>query len=265
MEISGIRIDITVGELEVYRAPSWWIESLRHFPLSRAGITLPDPSGDLARTVKKGDPVSLTLGYRNQEPTVWTGVVSTVEPGETQDQLEVRCVDGALPLTTTTIFQSWENETPEAIIAWAIRQAGLTPAVLGTTGITLPRVSAARIPVWQLVRQLRQTCHDSHGMDMSNWALWLGRDGVNWGGHDEPGDTITIGTGENLLDHQPNDWTSGMGMIETVLLADLTHSRRIHLVDDRRGIDTLHRALRVRHQGQPDRVRTFVWYGEEHG
>ncbi len=265
MEISGVRIDITIGDMEIYRAPHWWIESLRHYPLGRAGITLPDPTGELYQTIKTGDAVSISLGYRNQVPTVWSGTVNNHFPGQTPDQLEIRAVDGSLPLTTTKILQSWENETPEAVITWAIRQAGLSVARVDATGVVLPRVASANIPVWQLVRQVRQSVWDAFAMDMSHWALWLGRDGVNWGNFDEPGDTVQISTAENLIDHDPSDWYSGMSKIETYLLSDLTHSRKIRLIDDKRGINTVRRAVRIRHDGTPDRVRTFAWYGAEHG
>lgn len=263
MEISGVRIDITIGALEVFRAPRWWIESLRHFPLGRAGITLPDPTGELYQTIKKGDAVTISLGYRNQAPTVWSGTVSGHCPGETADQLEIRAVDGSLPLTKTAIKQSWENETPEALVAWAIRQSGLKIGRIGETGMVLPRAAAGNIPLWQLVQQVKGTCRTAFDLDMDNWALWLGRDGVNWGDFNEPGDTVAISSSDNLIDHRPIDSATGMGLIETWLLADLSHSRLVRLQDDRRGIDTVHRALRVRHEGTPDRVRTFVWYGRE--
>jgi hypothetical protein len=265
MEIDGINLDITIGDLEVHRAPRWWIESLRHFPLGRAGITLPDPDGALYQTIKAGDAVTITAGYRNQAPVTWSGAVSGRYPGETSDQLHIRAVDGSAPLTNTRIIQSWENETPEALVAWAIRQAGLTVGRIGETGMVIPRASAGTIPVWQLVQQIKGTCREAFGLDMDNWALWLGRDGVNWGDFNEPGDTVTIATAANLIKHSPIDCSTGMSMIETYLLADLSHSRLVRLQDDRRGIDAVHRALRTRHEGTPERVRTFVWYGRENG
>jgi hypothetical protein len=186
-------------------------------------------------------------------------------PGETSDQLEIRAIDGSKALTTTRIMQSWENETPEAVIAWAIKQAGLLVARIGETGMVLPRIAASNIPVWQLVQQVKESCRRAFDLDMDKWALWLGSDGVNWGDFDEPGDTVAIATSGNLINHEPTDWRSGLGMIESWLIADLSHSRLIRLQDDKRTIDAVHRAIRVRHEGTPDRVRTFVWYGAEHG
>jgi hypothetical protein len=264
-ELSGLRIDIAVGALEVFRSPRWWIESLRHVPTGRAGVTLPDPKGELFRSIKVGDPVVIDLGIRNEVPVYWRGTVSSRFPGETKDQLELRATDAAQVLVTTRIKQAWENETPEALISWVIRECGLPVGRIGATGMVLPRISASNIPVWQLVQQVKQSCAAAFGLDMSRWALWLGKDGVNWGDFDEPGATVAIASSDNLIDHQPVDWRSGMGMIETELEAGLTHSRLISLQDDRRVIQEVHRALRVRHEGTPEKVRTFVWYGVEHG
>jgi hypothetical protein len=265
MEVNGLNLEINVGDLEVFRAPHWWIESLRHFPLGRAGITLPDPKGDLYQVVKTGDPVSISVGYRDQAQALWTGTVTARYPGATCDQLEIRAADASLALAETKILQAWENETPEALIAWVIRQTGLPVGSIMETGMVLPRVSAANVPAWQLIRQIKASCSSAFGLDMTKWALWLGESGVNWGDFDEPGDTVEIATGANLIDHEPCDWRSGMGLIETFLLPELSHSRLVRLKDDKRRIDAVYRALRVRHEGTPDRIRTFIWYGVEHG
>jgi len=260
MELNGLNIDITIGGLEVLRAPSWWIDSLRGHPLGRAGITLPDPDGELYQSIALGNAVSIEVCYRDQEPVTWDGTVSLVYPGETRDQLEIRAVDAAKPLTETKILQSWQEETPEAIITWAINQTGLDVGDIESTGVVIPRFVASNIPVWQLVRQVSETCSRSFGLDMSNRALWLGSAGVNWSEGDEPGAVPLIATADNLLDHLPATDGNAMSMIETWLLPDLAHSRRIHLQDDRRNIDTLLRAQRVRHEGTPDKARTFIWY-----
>lgn len=260
MEISGIRLDIAIGELDIYRAPGWYIDSVRGYPLGTAGIILPDPLGELHRTIKVGDSVTIEVGYRNQVPVAWSGTVSRLCPGNTPDQLEVHAVNQALPLTTTRIVQSWENETAEAIVAWALARTGLPTAAINSAGITIPRFVASNTPVWQLVQQVMDTCHRQFGLDMAKWALWLGASGVNWGDLDEPGDTPLIATADNLIDHQPATSDQALSMIETFLLPDLMHSRRIHLQDDRRGIDTTFRAQRVCHRGTPDTARTFIWY-----
>lgn len=265
MELSGLSLDITIGSYEIMRSPRWWVESLRHYPLGRAGITLPDPDGDLYESISAGDAVSITFGHRDQNPATWSGTVTDRFPGQTRDEIEIRAVDSSLPLTSTRICQAWENETPEAIVKWALGQTGLSIGTIAATGVVLPRFSAANISVWQLAQQAKQSCRDAFGLDMTKWALWLGRNGVNWSDTDEPGDTPLIATTDNLLRHEPNDWSSGMSLIETFLIPDLSHSRLVHLQDDWRGIDTTVRALRVRHEGTPDKIRTLIWYGRENG
>jgi len=265
MELSAVRIDITIGSLQVQRAPIWWIESQRHYPLGRCGLTLPDPHGELYNAINPDDVVTITFGYRGEVLAEWHGTVATRVPGKTIDQLEVRVIDLAKPLDTVKIKQAWENESPEAIVTWAIRQTGLKVGKIGETGMLLPRFSAANIPVWQLIQQVQQSTRSAFALDMSKWALWLGKDGVNWGDFDEPGDVVTIATPDNLIIHDPTDWTIGRALIETVLTPDLTHSRLVHLKDDRRQIDDTYRLQRVRHEGTPDKIRTFVWYGRENG
>lgn len=260
MELSAISIDITIGALEIERAPAWWIETLRGYPLGRAGVTLPDPLGELHRSIKVGDPITIEVGYRGEDASTWAGTVQMVYPGDTRDQLEIRAVDGSRLLTDTRVVQSWENETPEAIVAWAIRQTGLQIGTIDATGITIPRFVASNTPVWQLVHQVAESCARQFGLDMSGRALWLGTGGVNWSDGDEPGDVPVIATLDNLIRHEPATSGNAAPMIETFLLADLSHSRRIHLEDDRRGIDAEIRAQRVRHEGSPDKTRTFIWY-----
>jgi hypothetical protein len=260
MELSGIRIDITIGDLEVQRTPLWWIESLRGYPLGRSGVTLPDPQGELHQTIKVGDAIEIEVGYRNQDPVSWSGKVALVYTGETIDQLEIRAIDGAKPLTDIRIVQAWENESPEAIVAWAIRQTGLPVGTIDPTGIIIPRFVSSNVPVWQLVRQVAETCERQFGLAMTGRALWLGEAGVNWSDSDEPGDVPVIATMDNLIRHEPATAGNAQNMIETFLLADLRHSRQIQLEDDRRSIDTLLRAQRVRHEGTPDTTRTFIWY-----
>jgi len=262
--ITGIRTHISIGGLEIMRTPHVWIECERHSPLSRAGITLADPKGEYYRSVGLNYPVRIRIGYRDEEPAVWKGSVSRKEPG-TKDQIEIRAVGQDLALTTN-IIQSWANETPEAIIGWAVGQAGLPTGQIDSPGVTFPWFTARNIPVWQVARQCAHTCQRAFGLDMSRWALWMGASGkVNWGDFDEPGDVPVIASGAGLIKHMPANGTGALlSMVETFLLAGFRHSRKFRLIDNRRGIDDEFRALRVRHDITDRAVRTFIWYGEEH-
>lgn len=267
MELAGINIRIRLGGREVLRAPRWWIDSARHAPLGRAGVTLPDPGGDIWRAGALGTTLELRLGYRGRTPATWSGTVTGIEPGRTKDQVALVAVDASAPLAATRILQSWETETPAAIVAWAVRQAGLPVGRIDQPGVILPRFVASDIPVWQVARQAAHSCQKAFDLDMRRWALWRGADGaVNWGDFDEPGDVPVIAIGAGLIRHDPVlDTPAGLSRVENFLLPDLRHSRLLRLRDVRRGIDTTYRALRVRHEGTPDKARTHIWYGVEYG
>lgn len=265
MNITGIRTEIKIGRTQILRCPSCLIESERHQALSRATLTLADASGELFRTFAKGDSVQIKLGYRDQPPTIWTGSVRWVGKGETKDQITIGAVDRAMPLLTTRLKQVWENETPEAIVDYAIRQAGLPVGRIGQIGMVLPRVIASDVSVWQLVQQIALSCYQSFALDMGRWAFWLGSEGVNWGDFDEPGSIPIIATGAGLLNHEPAVGAFGRGRIVSLLQPDLMHSRRVQIKDRRRGIDAVHRVLSCEQLIEPNKIRTHIEYGVEHG
>lgn len=264
MELSGLNLRISIAGQDVLRCPRWWIDSQRTAVVQRAGLALPDPDGAIYRTLKKADPVTIRVGYRDQSPAEWTGTVDWFGPGATRDQIAVNLVDPSAPLARVRMTQTLVNEPPEAIMAWAIRQAGLPVGRIDATGMVLPRFVASDCNAGGVARQLAATCQNAFDLDMSTWKLWLGRDGVNWGPFDEPGDVPVIATGAGLISHEPPGGAYSLGQVETFLLPDLRHSRRFRLVDVRRGIDAEFRALRVRHQGTPTAVRTLILYGDEH-
>lgn len=266
-QITGIRTHIFIGGTEVYQCPRAWIESVRHRPLSRAGITLPDALGEWYRSISPGTAVEIRLGYRDQAPATWQGTVAWVKHGHTKDQITVGAVGVERPLCETLILQSWEDETPEAILKWAIGQAGLTAGRIDSPHVTFPRFVASDIPVWQVARQCAHTCRRAYDLEkMRRWAFWMGADGeVNWGDFDEPGVTPVIATAAGLIRHKPASDALGLNEVETFLLPAFRHSMLFRLVDSRRGIDDTFRALVVRHSIRPHAVRTFIRYGEEYG
>lgn len=264
--ISGIRTHIFIGDQEILRCPGCRIEFVRHRPLSRAAITLPDPKGELYRSIKNDRFVEIRTGYRNEEPAIWKGMVSWKKRGSTKDQIEVGVVGrDEKTLCSFPILQAWENETPEAIIKWSIGQAGLSPGRIDSPGVTIPRFAASNIPVWQVARQCAHTCQKAFGIDMSRWAFWMGADGkVNWGDFDEPGDMHVIATGAGLIKHLPSSAAKGLNVVETFLLAGFRHSMQFRLIDTLRDIDDEFRALQVFHEIKERSVRTFIGYGEEY-
>lgn len=266
MNINGIRTHIIVGNIEILRCPHLMIESVRRNPLPRFEVTLPDPKGDISRTIKLGEAMNIGLGYRDKAPAIWNGTVKAVRPGN-KDQIIISGVgrDDEL-LKLTTICQSWENETPEAIVKYAAAQTGLPLARIDSPGVHFPRFVSSTIPVWQLARQAAETCQRGFDLDMSAWKMWLGPDGIHWGDHDQPSRIgPIIETGAGLIKHSPANDPDALSQVETFLLPDLMHSRAFILIDNKRGINDRFRALEVRHIVKETSARTHIRYGVEYG
>ncbi|WP_415714386.1 hypothetical protein [Maridesulfovibrio sp.] len=266
MNINGVRTHIIIGELEVLRCPRLEIRSVRRAPMWTFEITLPDPQGEIYQAVSLGDAVNMGIGYRDAAATKWAGTVKAVRPGN-KDQIIISGVgaDDEL-LNTTIVCQSWENETPEAIVKYAAGLTGLEIAQIDSIGMVIPRFVASTIPVWQLVRQVNETCQRAFDLDMSAWKFWLGPDGIHWGDHDQPSACYPgIMTGEGLITHLPADNPAALSQVETFLLPNMRHSRMFALVDNKRGINDRFRALEVLHLIENTSARTHISYGVEYG
>lgn len=57
----------------------------------------------------------------------------------------------------------------------------------------------------------------------------------------------------------------GIGVVTSVVLPGLTHSRLVHVYDSRRGIDAVYRALSVIHTLEDAGNTTQVTYGTDEG
>jgi len=265
MTISGLNIYIRVGKIEFPRVPGVRIISERHVPLTRLEITVQDPTGNVARAISDRAAVSVIMGYRAQAQALWEGTVRGDSVRQNKDQLVIHAAGPELPLIETTIKQSFLDESPEAIIRYAIGQAGLTPGSIETTGITFPRYIASTIPVWQVARQCEFTCSRSFGLDMTQWAMWMGKDGkVNWGPGDEAANIPVVESNANLIQHSPAKSRTDLNRVETFLLPGMMHSMLFRLKDIKRKIDGDFRALKVVHEIESAKARTYISYGAEY-
>jgi len=264
--ISGINVRIRLGGLRILRCPRLVIDSTRHQPLTVMRIVLPDPAGEVTRTLAQGgDTADIELGYRDQQAAAWRGTVAGVMAGPSKDQVLVRVLGPELPLVRTVITQTWLDESPEAIVRAAVRQAGLDLGRIDSPGVQLRHFMASGVAPWQLARQVAHTVHRAMGRDMRRWALWMDADGlVNWGDVDEPGPVPVIATRAGLIRHSPASGPAGLSCVETFLLPSMRHSRLFRLRDERRGLDEQIRAVRVVHEITPDSARTHLYYGDEY-
>lgn len=263
--IDGIIVRAVIAGREYLRLPRLWLRSLRHAPLTRAGLILPDPAGEEISRIQAGDAVSLVFGYRNGLPATWSGTVEWVRPGS-QHQTELGIV-GAEKAFGTRFTQSFVDEAPDAILRWALAQAGIEAGRLDSPGVVLPRFSVANETLWALSEKLELSCQRAFGLDASAWCLWMDAKGrAHWGDFDDPEQTTvyTVATGGNLISHTPATDTAGLSEVETWLVPGLLHSQVFRLVDTRRGVNDEFRALSVRHEVDSGRARTFIQYGSEH-
>jgi len=264
--IDGIRLHFVVGGVEYLRCPHCWIEARRGAPLSRAGLTLPDPLGAEAKRLTKGAAVEIRLGYRDEEPAAWTGTVEWVRPG-TVDQIEVGAAGGEKALSTARITQAWQSETPDRIVRHAIEAAGLTVGRIDApAGVTLPRFVASNISPRDVIEQVEHSCRRAYGQDMAGWRLWVDGSGkVNWGDFEDfTGQGFVAATGGNLITHSPATDALGQGVVQTFLAPAVWPGQTFTLQDARRGTNQSLRVLAVRHDIQGTAARTWITYGAEH-
>ncbi len=264
--VSGLNLHITLGDMEISRAPRAVIESVRHKPLEVATLELPDPDGSLKAKVEPVMPVAVSFGYRGEQAYTFEGEVKGLVPGTGKDQVSINILGkNGLPLVQEKITQAFKNESPEAIIRWAAARAGLDVAEIEKTGATLPHFISSGLTLWQLARQAEHTAEKAFSLPMHDRALWMGEDGLHWGSHDQPGPVPVIATGKNLINHSPaREGVKELSQVETFLLPGFSHSRLFVLQDAKHGIDDTYRALTVRHEITPNKARTFLLYGEEH-
>ncbi len=263
--ISGLNIYARVGKLEFNRIPGIRIISQRHVPLTRFAVTVPDPTGEVARAISDNDAVSVVWGYRGRSHAGWTGTVKTDSVMQSKDQLVIHAVGPERPLVETRINQVFYGEAPEAIIKYAVTRAGLTCGKIESPGVVFPHFIASNIPVWQVARQCEHTCRRSFGLDMAMWAMWMGKDGtVNWGPGDEPADIPVIESNANLIRHSPGKTQADLSRVETFLVAGMMHSQVFRINDLKWGVAGDFRALKVEHVLKEASARTYISYGDEY-
>ncbi|MDH3975535.1 MAG: hypothetical protein OEV42_14755 [Deltaproteobacteria bacterium] len=257
-----MKILINIGDYSFHRCPRLKISGKRGEPLNNAEITLPDPAGELYQSMKEDDVAYLEYGYRSEAAGSWTGTVKDIKQ-VSRGQICVKAIGPERVLSETIINQAWKDDSPEAIVKYAINRTGLDLGTIEKPGPVFPHFVASSIPVWQVASQCKETCEKGFGKDLTKWALWLGVDGVNWGDFDEPGSEPVFKTGANIIEHLPGLYMNELNFLETFLLPGFSHSMVFSLKDTRRGIDGSFRAETVEHIILPDKARTFIGYGNE--
>lgn len=263
--IDGIQLSAIVGGKEYLRLPGLWLESARHMPVTRAGLTLPDPAGEEIRRLTVGQQVTFVMGYRGGEASLWQGEITWKKPG-TEHQVELGLVGADAVLAKARLTQSFMHESPEAILRHALSSHGIALGRIDSTGLTLPRFATSNENIWQIAEKLELTAKRAFGLDISKWALWMDNNGkAHWGDFSDPGQTNIPGavSGGNIINHSPATDAGAFSTVETFLLPSLRHSQLFKLQDIYRGTCATYRAQKVRHQADGGSARTIIFYGPE--
>ena len=161
--------------------------------------------------------------------------------------------------------ESFYREPADVVARRLLARTGLAVGAVEVPGEVLPWQVFSGVSVARAIRQLSHSLERSFGHDMSRHALWLGASGLTWSAGDEPGDVYSVATAENLLSHTPPETADGVGVVVSVPLPGLTHSRLVHIRDTRRGVDATVRALTVAHTFQDSGNSTVISYGKDTG
>ncbi|WP_297047336.1 hypothetical protein [uncultured Desulfovibrio sp.] len=269
--IEGLNIRCNVGPLEILRSPRIELVSRRRAVVSRARIVIPDPEGVARAALALGQQVTLRFGYRGEANfwQEWEGSVAEIgQPGadaEAADAITVQAVGLEKALTTTLVKDSFYGEPAAAVARRLLSATGLPVGAVEIPGDVLPYQVFSNVPVARAIKQLANTLTRAFGYDMSRHALWLGASGLTWSAGDEPGAAYAITTCENLIANTPPETSDGVGVVTSVLLPGLTHSRLVHITDTRRGLNITARALDVVHSLAEGGNTTIVTYGKDAG
>ena len=269
--IEGLNIRCNVGPVEILRSPFLELVFRRCAVLSRATVVVPDPEGEVRSRLAVGQAVAVRWGYRGEARMwqEWEGTVEGIDQprrdADGADAVVVRAVGLEKALTTTTVTESFYREPADVVARRLLARTGLAVGAVEVPGEVLPWQVFSGVSVARAVKQLSHSLERSFGHDMSRHALWLGASGLTWSAGDEPGDVYSVATAENLIAHTPPQTPDGVGVVVSVPLPGLTHSRLVHIRDTRRGVDETVRALTVAHTFQGSGNSTVISYGKDTG
>lgn len=274
MDIEGISMRVTVGGLELRRAPRILLTYKRRTILSTCEIDIPDPEGTVIGQIAKDQPVDVRFWYRGGGLGVrhhWQGTVEG--KGQAQltertgpDVVRVYAVGLEKKLLTTRVTEAMFDEPASVVAKRLLAKTGLPVATVRVPEDILPHIVFSDAPVAAAVKQLGQSLERSFGHDLSKHAVWLGEAGLYWSDEDEPGSIPRIASCEMLLTHSPNDDVSKYAEVTSILYPGIRDSQKVRIRDARRGMDVTVRAEEVIHLIREERCNTTtIKYGADYG
>ncbi len=242
-----ITAEMTIGEAWYPAVGDFRLASWRGRPLTVLEAKVP------LAPVEKGAKITFRYGYAG--PAKWIGTVTDIEKGG--DIMTVRAAGSdELKLVETRFKESFIEETAEAIVRSILAATGLPVAAIDVPSVPIARYTAADVPVWQAVKQVEESLRSGYGL--TGFSLWVGNGGLRWTTGDEPGEISEITTNMNLVDHAPSN--TGLSKVTTFFLPGLSHSRKVKIMDTRRGITGTYRAEVVEHRLENLHGRTHIYY-----
>lgn len=274
MDIQGLSMRITVGGMELRRAPRILLTYKRRTILSTCEIDIPDPDGDIIGQIVKDQPVDVQFWYRGGGLGVrhhWKGTVEgRAQAQQTErtgpDVVRVFAVGLEKKLLTTRVTEAMHGEPASVVAKRLLAKTGLPVATVAVPEDVLPHIVFSDAPVALALKQLAWSLERSFGHDLSKHAVWLGESGLYWSDGDEPGNTPTIATCEMLLTHSPNTDVSHLSEAVSILYPGIRDSQQVRIRDARRGTDETTRAEEVSHLIREERCNTTtIRYGADYG
>lgn len=261
VEIGGRRIERGVERLVAV--------SSRLTPADRCEIDLANVDGELSGLCSQGDVVTVRWGYRGgDEAPIFVGTARQVISGE---RLHIEAVDRMQSLFETRVTQSFINESPGAIIRWALRRVGITGMRVHEEAVVFPRFNIFNRTVSQVIEMVNNTLLTAYACAAAvDYRWFFDPDGVfHYGPYHEIDNGRNPFTGtmpvfayqDNLIDLEPALTADGLSRLETVAVPGLRHSMPIKVVEPiHGGINGEYRVERVEYHQCPRRMRSHVWF-----
>jgi hypothetical protein len=252
---TGIIINAKIGAYKLTRANYFRLIKERR-QISLAELHIHDADYTLFKSLKEGDRASIAFGYRDGEQATFAGelLVPPYSIGSDITRLIIAGSENAY--SRTFISESYNDETPAAIVRRLSAQAGLAVGELQLPEDPIPHIIFNYVNIWQAFAQLRKMI--LRNGYQGNLDYWFYQERLYWGVPQARQISVAAGT---IIDHTPNYRLDNV--IELPLSPSADYSELIHIDDKRRGIDGAFRITSVTHLYQESISRTYIGYVHE--
>lgn len=250
---AGVIIEAKIGAFRIVRAPLFRLAKERR-QIALAELRVHDADYALFKELQEGDTADITFGYRDGQQAVFTGEV-IVAPASVGSNITRLLIAGdEYALARTFVSESYNDETPSAIVKLLAGQASIAIGTLNLPEDPIGHIIFNDISIWAAFAQLREMMlRNGYKGDLDYW-FYQGR--LHWGIDCQP---VTTKAGqETIISHSPSyDIDS---TIELPLIPLMDYSEMISIDDARRGVSGSFRINAVTHLYQESMSRTYAGY-----